>query len=464
MILVELGLASDMEASLHQVSLVRNIWCGWATDKTARRAEGTLTEALLWAKQMVESPARPDFPGLPSEGQGKSTAASQDVVQGESSAASQDVAQGQSSAASQDAHRTLRSKSSSAAATSADSQAKEDQGEGGEGAEGKGRKSKRPAQAPPPKPAGAATAVKAKAAVKAKVKAMPKATPKPPPKAMPKTPPEPKASLAQPVEPQEPLQTARQPPAPPPARRAKTEPKASQAEAEAETETPAVSQSVQSEAAAAAAAPPAVSQSVKREAESSAGPAAVSQRTGLAQPKASKEDEALREQLRRQLAEVENRLGADEFLRRHGLQTAADTNGEGHTALHLLMEEVRRGEASEGLALSVLNAVPTGLLDAVTTGGRPSGATALHMVCGQGRDSSQLRCRLVRELAERRAELELRDSRGATALLRAVGCQSPDVVAVLLEARANGLATHRATGRNAYDLAHTEARQLKPKA
>ena len=50
---------------------------------------------------------------------------------------------------------------------------------------------------------------------------------------------------------------------------------------------------------------------------------------------------------------------------------------------------------------------------------RPDGCAALHMACGAGGGDARLRCNLIRQMVELKADL--RDTRGATPLLRAAG-------------------------------------------
>ena len=52
---------------------------------------------------------------------------------------------------------------------------------------------------------------------------------------------------------------------------------------------------------------------------------------------------------------------------------------------------------------------------------RPDGCAALHMACGAGGGDARLRCNLIRQMVELKADLTARDTRGATPLLRAAG-------------------------------------------
>ena len=182
-------------------------------------------------------------------------------------------------------------------------------------------------------------------------------------------------------------------------------------------------------------------------------------RTSPKTPAAKDALRAKREELLNELVEVDTELGIEDFLARNNLDDVSSLTKDGHSMLHCMAEEVRLRSISKELALHIVEMAPKQLLDAKTVGGRPSGATALHMLAGQGRDSSAMRCALVKALVSQRADTELRDERGATAVLRAAGCQSLDVLKTLVSSGADPHAAHGSTKRNAADMANAEAGQ-----
>ena len=167
-----------------------------------------------------------------------------------------------------------------------------------------------------------------------------------------------------------------------------------------------------------------------------------------------------RSELLQQLRDLDATLAFENYLEQHGLSDPAASNSDGHNVLHLLAEDVRLGHVSEGLALRVAEEAPASALTELTRAGRSAGATALHMLCGAGRDSEALRCRLIEVLVRRGCDLEARDARGSTCFLRAAGVQSVGVLRLLTELRADVHATHRATGRNAYDIGQSDVRRF----
>ena len=165
-----------------------------------------------------------------------------------------------------------------------------------------------------------------------------------------------------------------------------------------------------------------------------------------------------RQALLAELRAVDEELSVDDFIIHGcGLANASALTKDGHTIFHRLMEAIRTEELSADFAGRVLDAGPDVFLNKLSSGGQPSGVAPLHMLCGSGRDHAATRCDVLRKLASRMADLEVRDARGATPLLRAAGVQAVEVVKTLLELRADPAATHASTRRNAADVGNWQA-------
>ncbi|CAE7372728.1 unnamed protein product [Symbiodinium sp. CCMP2456] len=235
---------------------------------------------------------------------------------------------------------------------------------------------------------------------------------------------------------------------------AKEESSTKEGKGDVKTEHPAASQ-VKTEVPEVAAASSSA-QTMKREAPSAAPSASPS---GVADDRVVKARMQRRELVDR-LRQLDEEHGVAVFLDHHQLSSISDLNCEGHSALHLMAEEVRLGVCGLPLALQILEAAPSEIINTKTRSGRPSDATCLHMLAGSGRDHGAAKAQIVQKLVQKRADLEIRDARGSTAFLRAAGCQSLEVLQTLAESRADIHAT-QSTGRNAYDVANTVKNYLK---
>ena len=164
-----------------------------------------------------------------------------------------------------------------------------------------------------------------------------------------------------------------------------------------------------------------------------------------------------RQELLAALREVDRELDVEDFVERSGLAAIDKLSQDGHSVYHCLAEAIRTEELSADFCFRVVDAAPDVLLNKLSTGGQPSGSAPLHMLCGSGRDHAETRCQVLRRLVARQADLEVRDSRGSTPLLRAAGVQAVEVVETLLELRADPRAQHSSTRRNAADLGNWKA-------
>ncbi|CAE7198626.1 unnamed protein product [Symbiodinium sp. CCMP2592] len=82
-----------------------------------------------------------------------------------------------------------------------------------------------------------------------------------------------------------------------------------------------------------------------------------------------------------ELSAVGKELGVEEYATVHGVSLTG-VSSEVHSVLHLAAEELRLGQIAASFFGVVTRAVPAELVDRLTTGGRPTGSSALHMVAG----------------------------------------------------------------------------------
>lgn len=429
MVLVLLGQETSVCSALRYLAGVREIWKGW-TDSSMMRSEGSLFQALQWAQKLVDGPP----------------ADSQAQVISPTSPADEDANPGP--AVSQVEVKPMPKKADQTWVEVAKQWPKS-----------LGTTAKLPA-APPPGLHQAPAAAKTPAVSQASA---------PPPAAKAASPAVSQESASPPAagKGQQPAKGAspavsQSSAAPPAAAKLKEESSTKEGKGDVKTEHPAASQ-VKTEVPEVAGASSSA-QTVKREAPSAAPSASPS---GVADDRVVKARMQRRELVDR-LRQLDEEHGVAVFLDHHQLSSISDLNCEGHSALHLMAEEVRLGVCGLPLALQILEAAPTSIINAKTRSGRPSDATCLHMLAGSGRDHGPAKAQIVQKLVQKRADLEIRDARGSTAFLRAAGCQSLEVLQTLAESRADIHAT-QSTGRNAYDVANTEAarsnfRSLKPDA
>ena len=127
-----------------------------------------------------------------------------------------------------------------------------------------------------------------------------------------------------------------------------------------------------------------------------------------------------------------------------------EVDSNGWTLLHHAAAESqhRRGMLEVGRGL--LAAIPIDVVDQKTYGGTPCGWSALSLV-SNARDAANEIAEIARPLVERRADLEVRNPHGATALMAACACGNWSCVRVLLDARADHFATN-VRGHNALDV------------
>ena len=130
----------------------------------------------------------------------------------------------------------------------------------------------------------------------------------------------------------------------------------------------------------------------------------------------------------------------------------------GWTLLHHAAAQSQHGRGMLDVVRGLLAVMPLEVVDQVTNGGTPSGWSALSLVCN-GRDEANERAEIARALAERQADLEVRNPHGSTPLMAACACGNWSAVRVLLDARANPFATND-RGRNALDVTPQEQWQV----
>jgi len=436
MVLVLLGQETSVCSALRYLAGVREIWKGW-TDSSMMRSEGSLCQALQWAQKLVDGPP----------------ADSQAQVLSPTSPADEDANPGP--AVSQVEVKPMPKKADQTWVEVAK-----------EWPKSLGTTAKlQAAPTPPPglhqAPAAAKTPAVSQAsarppAAKAASPAVSQASARPPaakaasPAVSQKSASPPAAGKGQqPAKGASPA-VSQSSAAPPAAAKLKEESSTKEGKGDVKTEHPAASQ-VKTEVPEVAGASSSA-QTMKREAPSAAPSASPS---GVADDRVVKARMQRRELVDR-LRQLDEEHGVAVFLDHHQLSSISDLNCEGHSALHLMAEEVRLGVCGLPLALQILEAAPSEIINTKTRSGRPSDATCLHMLAGSGRDHGAAKAQIVQKLVQKRADLEIRDARGSTAFLRAAGCQSLEVLQTLAESRADIHAT-QSTGRNAYDVANTEA-------
>ena len=153
---------------------------------------------------------------------------------------------------------------------------------------------------------------------------------------------------------------------------------------------------------------------------------------------------------------MDEELGVEEYAAAHGVSLTG-VNSEGHSVLHLAAEELRLEQITASFFGAVTRAVPSEMVNWLTTSGRPSGSSALHMVAGSGRHRDDDKAEAIQHLVEARANVEQRDARGSTPFLRAAGVQSVRMLQTLAAVRADVHARHSGTQRTAMDMANAEA-------
>ena len=101
------------------------------------------------------------------------------------------------------------------------------------------------------------------------------------------------------------------------------------------------------------------------------------------------------------------------------------------------MEDFRLGRVDAHRLIALMKVADPRLLSEFTTGGRPAGATPLHMICS-GVDNQVERVMILKEMIRLSASPSLKmRSNGATPLHRAAGTGATLVVQELLAARAH---------------------------
>ena len=108
-----------------------------------------------------------------------------------------------------------------------------------------------------------------------------------------------------------------------------------------------------------------------------------------------------------------------------------------YSAHNPIGEDFRNSEVDAKTVVLLLNQVDPALLSEFTSGGRPTGAAPIHMVCS-GRDHEEERCMILREMIRLAASpsIKVKES-GATALHRAAGTGASKMLQILLEAGAH---------------------------
>ena len=126
-----------------------------------------------------------------------------------------------------------------------------------------------------------------------------------------------------------------------------------------------------------------------------------------------------------------------------------DVDTIGWTILHHAAAESQHRRGMLGVVRGLLAAMPTEVVDQKTNGGTPLGWSALSLV-SNARDAANERADIARLLVAKRADLEVRNARGATPLIPACAVGFSSVARVLLDAGADAFATND-RGRNASD-------------
>ena len=135
-----------------------------------------------------------------------------------------------------------------------------------------------------------------------------------------------------------------------------------------------------------------------------------------------------------------------------------EVDSNGWTLIHHAAAESQHRRGMLEVVRGLLAAMPIDVVDQKTNGGTPSGWSALSLV-SNARDAANERAEIARLLVERRADLEVRNPHGATALMAACACGNWSCVRVLLDARADHFATN-GRGRNALDVTPEEQWQV----
>ena len=118
------------------------------------------------------------------------------------------------------------------------------------------------------------------------------------------------------------------------------------------------------------------------------------------------------------------------WLRLGKFPTPDSVDSKGWLPLHHAVDATTYSQRAMRVALRLV--CVTTDVNLVTTSGRPTGYTPLHMACF-GSDREFRRTTLVAALLKRRADIEKRDASGNTPLLKAAGTGVTDVVKLLIE-------------------------------
>ena len=109
-----------------------------------------------------------------------------------------------------------------------------------------------------------------------------------------------------------------------------------------------------------------------------------------------------------------------------------------------LFQDFRLGDVDAPRFVALLQVVDPGLLGEFTTGGRPTGATPLHLLVS-GKDKELERVEIIKEMLRLSASPSLKmRSNGASPLHRAAGTGAKHIVQELLSARAHVNAVNNA--------------------
>ena len=124
------------------------------------------------------------------------------------------------------------------------------------------------------------------------------------------------------------------------------------------------------------------------------------------------------------------------WMKLGGFNSPEHLDANNWSALHHALDAASYSCRALCAAIELMPLTPHHVINAKTTGSRPSGYTCLHLAC-DGSDEAFQRKSLVATLLDLRADIEARDAKENTPLLTASGTGVADVVACLLDARAD---------------------------
>ena len=117
-------------------------------------------------------------------------------------------------------------------------------------------------------------------------------------------------------------------------------------------------------------------------------------------------------------------------------QAADELDDAGWSALHHAVDATSYCERAVDATWHLITKTPARILNSGTTGSRPNGYTCLHFAC-DGSDRSYCRADVVRELVQRKADLEKVTDKGSTPFLLARGTGVTDIVNAMVESGAD---------------------------